>query len=100
MGPLGEDRDFDAVLFDAFQSLLAAWGPEIYVTTKQRIWDALDSDAKPEPEDYAVSRLERTARRNALRQRARLLGSSDLLAEWSKIHDRAAVDADADMPGH
>ncbi|MEM9138958.1 MAG: hypothetical protein AAGB15_03945 [Pseudomonadota bacterium] len=100
MGPLGEDRDFDAVLFDAFQSLLVAWGPEIYVTTKQRIWDALDSDAKPEPEDYAVSRLARTARRNALRQRARMRERSDLLLEWFKAHDRGAFDADSDMPGH
>ncbi|MEM7058802.1 MAG: hypothetical protein AAF557_14520 [Pseudomonadota bacterium] len=100
MGPLGEDRNFDADLFDAFQALLAAWGPEAYVATKQRIWDALDADAAPETEDCATSRLERTARRNALRQRARQRGHSELLKDWSNAHDQGAFDADSDMPGH
>lgn len=100
MGPLGEDRDFDAGLFADFQDLLQAWGPDAYVATKQRVWAALDADAPPEPEDRARSRVERTARRNALRQRARLLGRSARLVEWSKTHDQGAFDADADMPGH
>lgn len=98
MGPLGEDREFDANLFTAFQDLLAVWGREAYVMTKRRIWDALDADAPPEPEDHATTRVERTARRNALRQRARLHGRSLLLLEWSNAHDQGAFDADAECP--
>lgn len=100
MGPLGEDRDFDPGLFTAFQGLLDAWGPEAYLATKRRVWKALDLGSAPEPDDRATSRLERTARRNALRQRVRLQGRSDLLLDWSKVHDQGAFDADADMPGH
>ncbi|MEM6661688.1 MAG: hypothetical protein AAF666_05870 [Pseudomonadota bacterium] len=100
MGPLGEDRDFDPGLFGAFQDLLAAWGPEEYVATKRRVWAALDAQEGPEPEDRATSRLERVARRNALRQHARMNGRSNLLAAWSNAHDQGAVSADADMPGH
>lgn len=45
-------------------------------------------------------RIERTARRNAIRQRARIAGASQTPAAWSSTHDRGAHDADADMPGH
>jgi len=48
----------------------------------------------------ARTRIERVARRNALRERARAAGISPLLARWSDAHDRGAIDADADMPGH
>lgn len=100
MGPLGEDRAFEPQLFEAFQSLLAAWGPPGYVATKDRVWQALDRGEPPEPEARAATRIERTARRNAIRQRARLAGATSLVAEWAAAHDRGSVEADADMPGH
>ena len=100
MTPLGADRDFDAGMFGAFQDLLAAWGPEGYLATKQRVWAALDAGEAPEDDAAAATRIQRTARRNAIRQRARIAGASQVLAAWSAAHDRGAHDADADMPGH
>ncbi|MEM9012411.1 MAG: hypothetical protein AAGE18_14360 [Pseudomonadota bacterium] len=100
MTPLGEDRDFDPVLFEAFQALLGAWGAPGIVETKARVWSALDSGAGPEPDALAKGRTVRAARRIALRQRARIAGSSRLLAAWSEAHDRGAIEADDDMPGH
>lgn len=100
MTPLGADRDFEPQLFSAFQRLLVAWGPEEYTATKDRVWAALDSAEAPEHDSNATSRLGRTARRNALRQRARQFGNSALLLSWLNAHDKGASDADADMPGH
>ncbi|MEM9046530.1 MAG: hypothetical protein AAGC81_17755 [Pseudomonadota bacterium] len=100
MGPLGEDKPFDGNLFDAFQELLTAWGPQAYVDTKQRVWSALAKGGASEPEEMATSRLTRCARRNALRQHRRSQGGSPVLDDWLAIHDRGAFDADADMPGH
>lgn len=53
-----------------------------------------------EPLKRATTRIERTARRNAIRQRARVSGASQTLTAWLSAHDRGAHDADADMPGH
>lgn len=100
MDPFGEDKAFDEDLFDAFQDLLQAWGPSEYVATKKRVWQALDTGAEPEPESLAESRIARTARRNAIRQKARLQGASPVVVKWSEAHDRGAIEADADMPGH
>lgn len=100
MTPLGQDREFSSELFDAFQELLAVWGPSEYRETKLRVWDALEAGVEPEAEELAACRVTRTARRNALRQLARMRGASSLLAAWSSTHDQGAIDADADMPGH
>ncbi|MEM6678685.1 MAG: hypothetical protein AAF675_12520 [Pseudomonadota bacterium] len=98
--PLGEDREFDAPLFEAFQALLADWDVSGIVQTKARVWAALDAGDAPEPDALAEGRTARTARRIAIRQRARLAGASPLLAAWSEAHDHGAIEADADMPGH
>lgn len=100
MTPLGQDQDYDPELFAAFQSLLSDWGPAEYVATKRRVWKALDTGSGPESAELAKSRSERTARRNALRQRLRADGRSRLLAEWMAVHERGNDPADADMPGH
>ncbi|MEM1345048.1 MAG: hypothetical protein AAGI34_10785 [Pseudomonadota bacterium] len=103
MGTLGEDRAFDDALFARFQRLLEAWGAPEYVAAKGRVWAAMDADRLPEacPEtDQASSRVERTALRNAIRQRARGHGVSALVAAWSAALDRGAITADEDMPGH
>ncbi|MBY8978278.1 hypothetical protein KHP62_20880 [Rhodobacteraceae bacterium NNCM2] len=100
MTPLGECQDFNPDLFYAFQGLLSQWGPASYVETKRRVWQALDNQEPPEPEEKAQSRLDRVARRNALRQRARAMGATSCLAMWSAAHDRGSTIADADMIGH
>ncbi|MEM6942861.1 MAG: hypothetical protein AAF416_05625 [Pseudomonadota bacterium] len=100
MGPLGEDRDFDEALFEAFQALLDGWGAPGIVETKARVWAALDAGEPPEPDSMAERRVTRAIRRIALRQRLRVAGPSPLLTEWSKVHDQGAAQADADMPGH
>ncbi|MEL6773556.1 MAG: hypothetical protein AAFP23_02265 [Pseudomonadota bacterium] len=99
MTPLGEDRAFDAALFERFQALLSVWGPPGYLDVKHRVWEALDRGATPE-EVFASTRVERTAQRNAIRQRARSHGASPLLGTWSAALDRGGIDADADSPGH
>ena len=71
-GPLGEDIPFDRPRFDAFHSLLSAWGPPLYVETKARAWAALAADEAPERFSPPPGRLARAALRNALRQIARL----------------------------
>lgn len=100
MTALGEDRDFDPDLFAAFQALLKDWGAEGYLDAKRRVWAAIDKGEAPEAEDAAATRAERAARRNAIRQKARIDGVSPALSAWSAAHDRGAHDADADMPGH
>ncbi|MEM8792491.1 MAG: hypothetical protein AAGE80_12800 [Pseudomonadota bacterium] len=100
MGPLGEDRDFEPALFAAFQDLLGDWGAPGIVETKARVWSALDAGAPPEPDETADGRTARAARRIALRQRGRMAGPSPALVAWSEAHDRGAIEADADMPGH
>ncbi|MEM7547509.1 MAG: hypothetical protein AAF367_18420 [Pseudomonadota bacterium] len=100
MTPLGVDKAFDDDLFAAFQALLETWGPEGYVETKRRVWSAIEEGRDVEPDEAAATRIERTARRNAIRQRARINGVDASLAAWSAAHDRGAHDADADMPGH
>ncbi len=100
MGPFGEDRAFDPQLFERFQALLETWGPAEYVATKRRVREAIAAGQEPGPEPLAESRVARTAVRNAIRQHARSHGASALLARWSAAHDRGAIEADADAPGH
>ncbi|MEM0923618.1 MAG: hypothetical protein AAGI13_11270 [Pseudomonadota bacterium] len=100
MTPLGADRDFSPALFDAFQEMLAAWGLPEYLATKRRVWDSLEAGRPPEEQSLAQSRVERTARRNAIRQRARAKGNCEMIAAWSAMHDNGAIEADADMIGH
>ena len=101
MGPLGEDRPFDPALFDAFQDLLAAWGPGEYVEVKRAVWSALDAGRRPDDGDEPTTRLARAALRNALRQRARGSGETPLIAAWRDRFDRVAADeTDDDAPGH
>ncbi|MEM6550394.1 MAG: hypothetical protein AAF713_22105 [Pseudomonadota bacterium] len=100
MTPLGEDRSFEPALFAAFQELLGDWGASGLVETKARVWSALDSGAPPEADGIVEGRTARAARRIALRQRRRIAGPSPVLAAWLEAHDRGAIEADADMPGH
>ncbi|MEM6487495.1 MAG: hypothetical protein AAF677_04370 [Pseudomonadota bacterium] len=101
MTPLGQDRAFDTRLFERFQGLLSAWGPPGYLVTKHRAWAAIEAGDDP-GQTVASTRIERTALRNAIRQRARSHGATPSLATWSAAHDLGNIDveADADSPGH
>ncbi|WP_339947480.1 hypothetical protein [uncultured Albimonas sp.] len=71
-GPMGEDIPFEPARFAAFQALLAAWGPPVYVETKARVWAALAAGEAPGAFAAPSGRLPRAALRNALRQSARV----------------------------
>ncbi|GGO53751.1 hypothetical protein SAMN05444398_102224 [Roseovarius pacificus] len=100
LGRLGEDKDFDAQAFDRFQKLLAAWGPDDYVTQKSEVWDALDKGLPPESWSEPGTRLARTGLRNAIRQWRRQHGESDLIAAWARAFDKGEADAEPENPGH
>ena len=100
MGRLGEDKDFDADAFDAFQMLLEAWGPQVYADQKRRAWSALDQGQSPEAWVEPDTRVARAGLRNAIRQWRRQHGDSDLVAVWARAFDRGEGDADPENPGH
>lgn len=100
MDSLARDRPFDPAIYQAFQTLLAAWGDAGNLAIKHAVREALAKglgpDALPEPE----SRAGRVALRVALRQAGRCDGESALLSAWRKAFDREAVASDDDAPGH
>lgn len=100
MGRLGEDQDFDAVAFDAFQQLLADWGPEDYTTQKQDVWHALSEGRAPDTWTEPGTRIARAGLRNGIRQWRRQHGDSDLIKAWARAFDQGEQDADPENPGH
>lgn len=100
MGRLGEDKDFDARAFDAFQDLLQAWGPEEYGRQKQQVWAALQAGAAPDTWAEPGTRVARAGLRNAIRQWRRQQGDSALIAAWARAFDKGEADADPENPGH
>lgn len=101
--PMGEDRDFDTALFDAFQDLLARWGDPATVAIKSAVWAALAEGCEPESFTPPDGRFGRAALRIALRQARRHKGDSALSLRWIAAFDRAAESDDGtepDMPGH
>ncbi|MEQ8292717.1 MAG: hypothetical protein RIA08_10965 [Roseovarius sp.] len=100
MGRLGEDKSFDEVAFEAFQSLLAAWGPEAYTAQKEQVWQALGTGTGPEAWREPDARVARAGLRNAIRQWRRRHGDSDLVAAWARAFDRGEGEADPENPGH
>lgn len=100
MGRLGEDKTFDAEAFDAFQTLLTAWGPEDYADQKRRVWTALQEGRGPEIWVEPSTRVGRAGLRNAIRQWRRRRGDSDLVTAWAMAFDKGDADADPENPGH
>ncbi|MEM6390706.1 MAG: hypothetical protein AAF825_12775 [Pseudomonadota bacterium] len=100
MGRLGEDKDFDAEAFEAFQALLAAWGPKEYAEQKAQVWSALASGDSPEIWVEPDSRVARAGLRNAIRQWRRQHGDSDMISAWAVAFDKGEADADPENPGH
>ena len=100
MGRLGEDQDFDAGAFDAFQQLLADWGPDDYTTQKRGVWQALSEGRTPDTWTEPGTRVARAGLRNGIRQWRRQHGDSDLVAAWARAFDQGEQDADPENPGH
>ncbi|MEM8775588.1 MAG: hypothetical protein AAGF53_11185, partial [Pseudomonadota bacterium] len=100
MGRLGEDKDFDAVAFNAFQSLLSEWGPDDYMRQKQDVWLALGQSLEPNEWQAPVTTIARAGLRNAIRQWRRRKGDSDLLLAWAQKFDTGDEDTEIENPGH
>lgn len=95
----GEDREFDADAFAAFQTLLAAWGANDYVAAKRAAWAALEAGAAPGSHAGPDSRLGRAGLRNAIRQWRRRNGDGPLVQAWAAAFDRDPSGADEDERG-
>lgn len=100
MGRLGEDRDFDADAFSAFQQLLGQWGVSDYTEQKQQVWQALQAGTAAQDWSEPDTRVGRAGLRNAIRQWRRQHGDSALLNDWAVRFDNGSADADPENPGH
>ncbi len=107
MDARGEDIAFRHDRFEAFQTILQAFGRSDYIETKQAVLSAL-SDGTESMLGEPDSRLKRTGFRNALRQQARLAALGTDTALSTRIHallrrfDRNAPadEVEEDRPGH
>lgn len=93
-GRLGEEKEFDVAAFDAFQGLLAAWGPESYIAQKNGVWATLEDRQGPDTWVEPDSRVARAGLRNAIRQWRRLHGDGPLVAQWAEAFDNVKSDTD------
>jgi hypothetical protein len=93
---MGQEKDLNRTAFDAFQALLAAWGPDDYCTAKSAVWAALEQGAEPDTLPEPATRTGRIGLRNGLRQWRRLHGDSPLLARYAAIFDASASPNDTD----
>lgn len=99
-GRMGEDKDFDAAAFEAFQTLLTAWGRKDYNTAKQDAWHRLGADAAPDDHQEPETRLARAGLRNAIRQWRRQHGDSAVVRAWAARFDRDLALTEDEAPGH
>lgn len=100
IGRLGEDKAFDADAFDAFQALLAQWGPERYVRQKRDVWAALAASTDARTWNTPDDLTERAGLRNAIRQWSRQHGSSALTKAWGARFDHSDDGTEVENPGH
>ncbi|PSM16510.1 hypothetical protein [Nitratireductor sp. StC3] len=107
IGPLGEDRAFDATLDAGFQALLTKYGLPEAVAEKNRLLTALSRGEAPDEFTPSETRLARSALRLALRQEMHRCGHRGedarlrLLTQWQARFEPAADDeAEDDRPGH
>lgn len=111
IGPLGEDRPFDAGLHARFQALLSRHGVPALLAVKQQAAAALRAGDGPDRFAAPDGRHERAALRVTLRQHERLAeqdGDRALLQRvraWRTAFDAMrpaddADDTDDDAPGH
>ncbi|MGC8201930.1 DUF6925 family protein [Aliiroseovarius sp. PTFE2010] len=99
---MGQDKDFNRKAFDAFQTLLQAWGPDDYLAAKANCWAALEKGQEPDGVAEPASRTGRAGLRNGLRQWRRLHADSALLDRWSVAFDASTMpdEAEDENPGH
>ncbi|MEO0372742.1 MAG: hypothetical protein AAF231_14895 [Pseudomonadota bacterium] len=99
-GRMGEDKEFDANAFDAFQVLLSEWGPDQYVSQKQDVWAAITNAERPDTWTQPADLTARAGLRNAIRQWRRQNGDTDLAKQWSDMFDTGDVGTEVENPGH
>lgn len=100
IGRMGEDKPFNRVAFDAFQTLLAAWGPKEYLSAKQDVWRFLQQGIPASDAREPDNRVGRAGWRNGIRQWRILHGTTALSDEWASTFDREAGLSDPENPGH
>lgn len=108
VGAMGEERAFDPALFEAFQSLLRAYGLKEIIAAKDGVLAALADGTPPESAPATKGRFERAAMRLALRQqKVRAIAADDAarlsqIDIWIERHDPQAQSdqEDDDAPGH
>ena len=99
-GRLGEDKDFDARAFAAFQTLLDAWGVREYVDAKHATWAALRADRSPDLHSEPKTPLGRAGLRNAIRPWRRQTGDAPLVKAWAEHFDRDLTQTEDEAPGY
>lgn len=108
IGPMGEDRPFDASLHAAFQDMLDTFGVREAVAEKRRIIAEVDAGQPPNVYVLPSGRVGRAAARLALRQAGRAAEAAgdsprgETIARWQAVVEPNGVhdDADDDSPGH
>jgi hypothetical protein len=100
IGPMGEDRDFDAGLHAAFEVLLDEWGDPDFVVAKRATRAALDAGHDPKDFEPPPSRSGRAGVRIALRQRRCERSPPPLLDHWLAAFDRGAGQEETEAVGH
>jgi len=106
IGPMGEERAFDAALHGAFQGLLQRFGPDGAFALKRRVLLAVNAGEPAAQFDCEANRFARANVRLALRQLARVAELEndaprlERLKEWLAVHEGADEFADDDAPGH
>lgn len=91
---LGEARPFDAISYDAFQTMIEAFGAPDSLAIKRRVIDAVN--AGEPPSTMARTRHGRTSIRIALRQMKAAGYASPVLPAWLASFDQAGFEADED----
>lgn len=107
IGPMGDDRPFDAMLHDDFQALLAQYGAADLVSVKRQVQAAIAGGQPPSEFQMPSGRFARAAARLALRQLRHTVtqrGDAALslaVDDWIAHHETPQADeADDDAPGH
>ena len=99
IGSLGEDRDFDNALHDAFQKLFWNCGSEDQVAAKRQALDALKAGQPPEsigPDRSPASRIAVRVLCRQLKRDSRTELDGQLLERWCEFFDQTGQSGDED----
>ncbi|WP_413221205.1 DUF6925 family protein [Tritonibacter mobilis] len=100
IGRLGEDKALNRAAYDAFQTLLGAWGAEQYMEGKAALTRCIERSVPAEDAIEPGTREGRSGWRNALRQMRVVQGKNALLETYVARFDRDGAFADEENPGH